>query len=333
MKRNILGLCIVLALVLGISVTAWATKCDEEDFFADFTTGLDNYRLDWWANLIKEIPINLPSTPRDENEQLLYTDMTIPLPDDFPISIDMGALGEAIWGTHTFEFHLETSADLINEVVSQVTVIPGEVTIELDMGTPGGLPYLDAFVAFGDVTNDCTGLNPLQLLGCTANNVVFNLMQYKDLSFTIDTISLEQTIDTCIIRPNGSCATYAEVSTTTAEISDFQIHHFNWDWLNNLLEMLTRGFIHNFIEMAFALDVEIDDDEETKSTLFLLYPYLITQSDGCSPPPEFSLCTGSACSTTPQVIMDPARRQIANLALYILPMALLFGLIIWRRRK
>ncbi len=49
--------------------------------------------------------------------------------------------------------------------------------------------------------------------------------------------------------------------------------------------------------------------------------------DGCYPPPAVQECQGSGCSTASQGSID----HTASLALYALPVAVMFGLLFWRR--
>ena len=323
MKRNALGLYTVFVLVLGMSLNAGATVCDEEDFYADFTSGVNVDRIDWWANLIRTIPIDIENL-----------EVSLPIPDDFPVEIDsdlLNALEPFIFGIHSFDFTMHTEADLIHEAEYAVTSQPGEVTIELALGAEGGASYLEADIIFGNVTSDCSMYDTIWEIipygFCLVTEGIFNmLIEDGSVFFSIDTIDVTQQIDTCIIQPGGACQAVAEVSSTTITQTGYHTDTEFGNIMDNLISWLTNGMIADFIRLAFSPDGEM-------STLIMLAPYLITQADGCTPPPELSLCSGAACSTTPQIIMDGTGRRVANSALYVLPMVVLFGLIIWRRRK
>ena len=219
MKLNKGKLSVIVALlVLGVSQSAWATVCDEENFYSDFTSGVNVDRIWWWANLLKVSPIKI------ENMEF-----AIPIPDDFCLPVDIAlldALEGLIAGVHTFDFSLDTEADLLNEANYEVTAGPGQVTIGIDLGQEGAAPYLDAVVSFGNVASDCSMYEwwqPVQLLACNTMAGVFNLLiENSSVYFTIDTINVTQDIDTCVTQtPEGVCAAEAEVASTAATITNF----------------------------------------------------------------------------------------------------------------
>jgi len=339
MKHKRFGVFIVVALVLGMSVCAWAqTACDETspDFYADFTSGVNVGRIHSHANLLKKIPITI------ENFEF-----SLPIPEDFCMPLESGfldALEPFLFGTHTFDFSLDTEADLINEVAYAVTADLGLLTIDIDMGTPGGAPYLGAEVSFGNVASDCSMYNPLNpldwipLAACQITADIFDgLIQNASVYFIIDTIHVTQEIDTCVIQEDGICEAVAEVASTTATQTGFHVDTEFGNIMDDIISALTGGMVAEFIGMAFSLNLPeepgICEDLTSVTTFVLLIPYLTRQENGCSPPPELLECRGVGCSTAPKNVSRQSSSRAVSVALYILPAAVLFGLIIWRRKK
>jgi len=333
MKQKWFGVCIIM-LVLAMSAGAWAqTVCDETspDFFSDYTSGVHVGRIHDWANLLQEIPITIENL-----------EFGLPIPEDFCLPLDSGLLDilePFIVGTHTFDFSLSTSAELVDEVNYAVTADPGLVTIDIDMGLPGGAPYLEADVSFGNIVSDCDGTG-LGWPVCMITAGIFNLLiENSSVYFRIDTIHVTQEIDTCITQEDGKCLAEAEVASTAATQTGFWVDTEFGSFMDDIISAITSGMIADFIKMVFTLEVPEEGsclDTTSVTTLVLLLPFITTQADGCSPPPELAACrsANSGCSTASQkVVLRQSSRGAASVALYMLPAVVLFGLIIWRRKK
>ncbi len=325
MRHKGFGLLMVFALVMGMSVGAWAqTVCDGEEFYADYTAGITVDKIDWWANLLKEVPIDI------ENLEI-----GLPMPDDFPIEIDSALLTQLepfIFGIHTFDFSLSTTAELIEDAQYALTAASGQVTISLDLGVPGGGNYIEADVSFGNVASDCSMYDTILEIplwtACKFTEGVFNLLiENEDVYFVIDTIDVVQKIDTCVVHPEGGrCKALAQVASTQVTQSGFALNSDLNDFMDALIGFVTKGMVSDFIRLAFSPDGDM-------STLLMLYPHLTSGSDGCSPPPQVAECNGGGCSTTPKTALRQSSKKAVSLVLYLLPMAAIFGLIIRRRKK
>ena len=263
----------------------------------------------------------------------------MPLESDF-----LDALEPFLFGIHTFDFSLDTEADLINEAAYAVTTDLGLVTIDIDLGTPGGAPYLAAEVSFGNVSSDCSMYDPwnplhwIPLAACEVTAGIFDaLIQNASVYFRIDTIHVTQEIDTCVIQEDGVCEAVAEVASTTATQTGFWVDTEFGSIMDDIISALTGGMVAEFIAMAFSLNLPeepgICEDLTSVTTLVLLLPYLTKQEDGCTPPPELYECMGVGCSTAPKNGLRPSSSRAASVVLYILPAAILFGLMFWRRKK
>jgi hypothetical protein len=312
MTHKQLGLFVILALVLGVGVGARAnTVCDEPGAkYADYTSGLSQDDLDLVSNTFKRIPINMNNTPIE----------LPPPPGSYFERMLPPELLALIWGSHTIPFTLNTAADLEGGVYS-LDVGPGRTEIELYLDNPTG-PYLQAFVAFGDVTHDCTGslLCPLQV-------PLFDMLDWESLYFSIDRIWVRQEFDTCIL--NEDCEIAFPVASTVATLDGFDLEieagvfEFFIEWI---LELLAPFIIDDFIVMAF-------EPIEGETSLVMMKPFL-ARGAGCRPPDEYIDCRMGGCSTALQgKATGQGTSHTTSAMLYLLPVVVLFGLLIWRRKR
>jgi len=314
MTHKRLGLLVIFALVLGVGVGARAdTVCDEPGVkYADYTSGVSMEDVDLIADTFKRIPINLDNTP---------IELPPPPGSYFEQMFPPGLLG-LIWGSHTIPFTLNTAADLDGGEYS-LDVGPGRTEIELYLDNPIG-PYLQAHVAFGDVTHDCTE-NPIL---CLLQVPFFDMLDWGSLDFSIDRIWVTQEFDTCILNENCERAFPVESTVVTLDGFDLEIDGGVFEFLIEwMLELLAPFIIDDFIVMAF-------EPLEGETSLVMMKPFLMT-ADGCRPPDEYIACmTGGGCSTALQEeATGQGTNRTTSAMLYMLPVVVLFGLLIWRRKR
>jgi hypothetical protein len=142
------------------------------------------------------------------------------------------------------------------------------------------------------------------------------------VSFTSATVT--QTADVCV---NGSCQAIHPVESTEADIVGFHLDLLPTGdplgigaWLNGIISSILDwfGFIDDTVEDFFQDGALINAFAQD------------IKNNGCVPVPEVISCRTAGCSTVnqPREVMG----RSANVVFYTLPVALLLGLIVWRRK-
>jgi hypothetical protein len=141
--------------------------------------------------------------------------------------------------------------------------------------------------------------------------------------------SVTQTADICV---TGECGVPNPLESTVADLNGFLFHLFPTGdplgvgaWLNGLVTGLINWALD--IETAIASFFVTQEGEGV-----LILPFTLDiATDGCQPVREVIDCAGGGCSTVDRPLAAIGRS--ANLVFYGLPVALLLGILLWRRRR
>jgi len=295
-KRNRMGLVFLLAflLTLGLSPGAKAdTVCDDADLTFADFTPTVNPAL---------------------LDGLLNLLGAIPIVQTFDVPIHL-------LYDHTLHLTVDSSIPL-DEATYRVTAAMGSVKVVLDL-----LAWQDEMTIA--VTHaPCGENNPL----CEGEQkVIDEFLQWADnpgLSFTSATVT--QIADVCVLQEE--CAIVYPLESTDAAINGFHLtllpegDPFSIGaWLNDYVSSLVNladiiGHLENFF---------VTQGDE--GVLINVFGKDIKTNNGCMPVPEKINCLTAGCSTVHQQRETMGRS--VNLFLYGLPVAVMFGLLLWRRKR
>ncbi len=165
---------------------------------------------------------------------------------------------------------------------------------------------------------DCT--NEGNLLDAFINNHVIGI-SYDDSTVT-------QVADVCV---TGACRAVAPHDSTTADLVNFRIRYFPDVGFGVLLNNLITGFVINqMVDPADIIEDAVVDEDRGTGLLVSAFGIDI-MNDGCAPAPEVQACRGGGCSTTTSA--NISTRRNASILLYSLPLVVMIGLILWKRRR
>ncbi len=247
---------------------------------------------------------------------------------------------------HDITIHMQ---DVDIDLTDYISITPGLGTVEIGFNLPAFDEHMDITLENKD---NCGTLLLWLQPWCMIENGMFALMD--GLNFTIKmqegAITIEQTAEVCV---GSSCNILQPLAFTVADLDknkmivDF-IEPDDFAWLNNYTGIIT-GTIAYFIQLmldfidAFInnlavsmmentmeeemMEMLIDPDTGRGLLVTLISPDVA--QDGCYPPPAIQECQGSGCSTASQGSID----HTSSLAFYALPVAVMFGLLFWRRRR
>jgi len=142
------------------------------------------------------------------------------------------------------------------------------------------------------------------------------LTQEADVCVTADCEAVHPLIDGWGVYP------------TDTELEGLFIEMFDSSWLD-WMNYIVSFFASIMVNVAGLISEEFEVDGEG---LLVNIFHTDIVSDGCSPEPAILECTGAACSTVVRDGTGTARRNV-NVLFYVLPLAGMFGLILWRRKK
>jgi hypothetical protein len=315
MKAKRMGIILVLAgiLALGLSPGVGATTvCDTDPDATPYQPTVDPVLLNGVLNFLGEIDVNLPF---EVDIELLYD--------------------------HTLILALDSAINL-RGVDFMVTTEPGSIEVEL------ALPAWEADMTISidhDPCRDCDAeydecctypfcevpcgaawlLCEPDMLACQgeAAGIEF-LLDGATAGVSFSSATVTQTADVCV---NGSCEAIHPVESTNANMTGFHLQLLPEGdalgigaWLNDVISGL--------LDWLGAIDGIMEDFFEDGA---LINPFARDiKNDGCMPVQEVIDCKTAGCSTVNQPREDMARS--ANVVFYALPVAVLFGLVFWRRR-
>jgi hypothetical protein len=148
------------------------------------------------------------------------------------------------------------------------------------------------------------------------------------LSFTDATVT--QTADVCV---SGTCAAIHPLEGTEAVVNGLHLQLFDtsdptWGSLFQTLNDLINSLFQNSTDIGDAITGAFEDDDG--GLLIEVFSQEIG-SDGCTPVKEVTDCLAGGCSTLhPE---GAAKNRSPGVLLYGLPVALLFALILRRRKR
>jgi len=156
-----------------------------------------------------------------------------------------------------------------------------------------------------------------------------NILNGQTITMSYDDSRISQVADVCV---TGTCEAVHPHESTTVNLVDFHIQYFPEDdplgfgyWLNTKVTEM----VNNEVSIADTLrDLMIGDEGE--ALLVGTFSNEI-KTDGCGQAQAVKDCLGSACSMTTGP--DLNARKIASILLYSLPLFVMAGLILWRRKR
>ncbi len=179
----------------------------------------------------------------------------------------------------------------------------------------------------------CAGAYPICLADvglCIAEREAIDfLLGGHSFGMSFSSASVTQTADVCV---TGDCDVANPLETNVADLSGFLLHLFPTGdplgigaWLNGIISSLVNWVLN--IESIIAGFFVTTQGEGV-----LILPFVADiASDGCLPVQEVIDCAGGGCSTVEEQAGSIGRG--ANLLFYGLPVLLLLGLLIWRKRR
>ncbi len=150
------------------------------------------------------------------------------------------------------------------------------------------------------------------------------------MSYAQSTVT--QVADVCV---TGSCRALAPHASTNVNLVNYHIEYFpedprdTWGIIENLNNMITEFSLGEANPEDIIADMVVDED---RGVALLVSAFgLEIMNDGCAPAAEVQACRGGACSIGTS--SDLSARKGASILLYSLPLIVMGGLILWRRRK
>ncbi len=157
-----------------------------------------------------------------------------------------------------------------------------------------------------------------------------NLIDEHTVGISYMESTVSQVADVCV---TGACRAIAPHESTTVDLVGFHVRYFPQEddlgfgvWLNNHV----TGFVYSMVDPRDLIEDAVVDEDRGVGLLVGAFGLEI-MNDGCAPAPEVQACRGGACSipTSPEV----STRQGASILLYSLPLLVMGGLILWKRRR
>ena len=255
---------------------------------------------------------------------------------DVPLEITSDEILEGLANTHLLLMDITTSMDISGVSFS---VIPAVGSLDVNLSLPGitdadvllSVIHADCYdpEAYSSCTDAC-GLDVFCLLACEAceleNSIFDGILDGQTALVSWNSAQITQTADICV---TGDCQAVHPLESTTVVTEGLVFDLLEpdggiWGWL--------YGAINALIPSMIDLDAEIAESFEDDSGPLLIEVFsLDIKNDGCSPVPEVTNCQGAACSMATKP--DVSARQGASLLLYSLPVLVMGGLILWRRRR
>lgn len=239
---------------------------------------------------------------------------------------------------HTLFLHLSDVEGELSEGTIQITSAVGLVTVRIN------LPTMTSHVDIVDVTNE-ESCGPDLI--CQIENGIFDLLPGMDFGMTIDESSsyIEQNAEVCVLP--GCTVAHPHLDTTvsieglaTQIIEESDVPQWIWDLdVFGIIRGIVNGIndlVHNLMRLLM-LDNIADDiyelvvDEDTGDGMLIELISFDIVYDGVRPPHEVMTCTGAVCSSLPHS-PEPQGRA-GSLVFFVLPAAVLVGVILWYRRR
>jgi len=266
------------------------------------------------------------------------------LGDDDPDlnSILMDILAFGMFHPHDITVHMH---DVDLDLTDYISITPGLGSVEVGFNLPAFNEHMDITLENG---HSCGILQ----LWCRLENGMFALLD--GMNFTIQmeegAITMAQTAEVCV---GAACNVLQPLASTVADLDKSKMNIIfvepdDFAWLDDLdgiiggfiafIAQRILDFIDGFINALAVNMMEGTMEEEMMEMLVdpdtgkgLLVSMLAADvaQDGCYPPAAVQECQGAGCSTASQSAID----RSTSLVFYALPVAVMFGLLLWRRNR
>jgi hypothetical protein len=315
MKAKRIGIVLLLAgiLALGLSPGVRATtKCDTDPDAISYQPSVDPSLLNSVLNLLGEIDVDFTFGP---GISLLF-DHTLNLTVNSAINLE------------GVDFLVTTGVGHI-EVDLALPAWAGDMTITIDHAPCRNCDAeYNACCTYPFCQVPCGiewGLCEPVMLACQGEAAGIDfLLDGATAGVGFNSATVTQTADVCVL---GNCEAIHPVESTDANMTGFHLRLLPEGDLLGIGEWL-NGVISSLLDWFGAIDSTIEDFFEGGA---LINPFARDiKNDGCMPVQEVIDCRTGGCSTVNQPRETMGRS--ANVVFYALPVAILFGLILWRRR-
>jgi hypothetical protein len=337
MKGQRIGIILLLAsiLALGLSPGVRATtECDTDPQAIPYQPTVDPSLLNAVLNLLGEIDVDYTFSP---GISLLY-DHTLNLTVNSPINLE-GVDFLVTTGVGSIEVELDLPAWAADMSIAIDHAPCRDCGAEHSSCMAGCDADYDACCTYplcelicGPIWTACQagcltlrGLCEADVLLCQGEAAGIDLLlDGATAGVGFDSATITQTADVCV---NGSCEAIHPVESTDANIVGFHLQLLPEGdplgigaWLNDIISDLLDWF--------GAIDALMRDFFDGGA---LISPFASDiKKDGCIPVQEVIDCNTAGCSTVDEPRELMGRR--ASVVFYAVPVAVLFGLILWRRR-
>jgi hypothetical protein len=290
---------VIFLFGLGLGGRAQAeTECDDPDIYAEYLPSIQ---------LIEEEMINaLLAYVGDVS----VTGMTIeaPLFIICPHTINITMLEGSVVGADMIDFQVQD--DLV-----------GTFIVRMYMNGSPSNPVLDSNVSI-DVEHHG---NPL--FCAIENGLIDSILDGQEFGLRLASGELVQEADLCV---TANCAPIHPMVQNTMTVTGLELDILGDGWgdaLDDIISWLANVFSPAFSDMMSGQF----EDERGMGVFISLFHLDIAYDNGCMPIPEVQECLfGSGCATTRQPRGAMGKRT--NVLLYGVPVALMVGLIVRRRR-
>ncbi len=340
MKRNVsIGLLTIFLIAFMVPASLAVPPCDKaapDDIYpAEFLPSIESANmmgavLGFLGTITIKGPLAFgPTDIEDVIAQLVGDDRGF-------FDLLLLAFGGVLQREHLMTVHME---DLDLNLSSQtVMATPSMGSLEVKINIPS---FDEHMLIEIDNTYTCALYQPF----CIAENFMFAIMNGLNFTMDIDPIEsyIRQVADVCV---TPACVAAHPLSINDTRMAVFGIHMiliepgdlpvlFNGLWrtlanfTNGLISTFAMVFMNNYIEGKVEDMVLIPDSDPQEGLLISLFSGDI-RNDGCKPTQAVVDCKGGAgCSS---VSLSHNLIKSVNVLFYALPIAILFGLLVWRRK-
>jgi len=342
MRKIRFGVGLVIACVLAMGVSPGvmaATECDDDQIlFTKYEPTVDPSLLNALLNLLGSVPVqfsfDVPFNILYDHTLHLTVNSSIPLGGvNFLVETEVGGitvtLGLPPWGT---SLGVEVSHGASRNCGAEYSACTDVCDDEYN----ACCTYWGCDVICGPIWLYCESLCAGAWTLCEADNAArwaengaIDLLLNENVAAIGWTgVTVEQWADVCVIRQGGHCLAIHPLVGTDVTIQNFGLILFPPGPIGDILNVLISGLVDWVLSLTDVLADFFEDDG--KGVLINVFSNDI-KNDGCEPVQAVRDCQSAACSVVDAPRSHPTRS--ASALLYFLPVAVMTGLILWRRRR
>jgi len=370
-KKKQFGHLLLVAALLAFGITpgAQATICDDDPAAILYEPTVEPAGLNRVLNMLGEIPIVDFSLEQPFVENFVHTlnlvmngaidlsgvDFAVtPGPGSIEVDLNLPSWDSDMFITVSHDPCRDCNAEYAGCTgpcysTYDACVIPCDPNYNACVANCDPGPLYDLCVGICDVARDtCWGGCTLQRdacitgcgvakAGCDLNVAACNFeanfldafLDGHTIGMSFDSGTVSQVADVCV---TGDCQAVHPYVSTSVNLVNLHVEYFPEDdplgigiWLNDKV----TGMVSGMMDPSEIIEEYLVNDELEDGLLVSAFSADI-KNDGCAPVQEVKDCKGAACSITTSP--DVSTRQRASILLYLLPMLIMGGLILWRRK-